>query len=364
MVNGPGNSTVDAKPKTTIPTVRPLNVVTDREDVLALWGRNLPESTPGRYRWLYESERTLSWIARDEQGSAMGSVGLMKRTMSLFGNGCLAGQPIDLNVDRNIRLGGVALRLQRSVTDEIEQGRLGLIYGLPNPQSTPVLRRVGYEIVGPVQRWAKPLQSYEYIQNRLPGGEKLGKAASRGVDAALWLRSSESRYFRRGRYRVEITDCYDERFDQLGKKATERFSIVGERTADYLNWRFRDAPDTVFRALCISDRNDRLLAYLVYTVRDGIAYAADFLYLDDAHFSAVFAEFINLMRVQQAKAVVTIFTGSQSIVRRLKRFGFRHRPSEWKIMVYTDAVRLGVPRFKLFDVNNWFLTRADIDTEF
>ncbi len=363
MVDVPGNSTVSEKRKSTIPTVRALNVTEDREDVLGLWQRNLPESTPQRYEWLYETGRARSWIARDAQENPLGAVGLMSRNMNLFGTEYSTGQPIDLNVDRTNRLGGLALRLQRSVTDEVDHGRMGLIYGLPNPQSEPVLRRVGYEIVGSVQRWAKPLKSQEYVEDRLPRGA-MGRAASLGLDAALWLRSSESRYRRRREYRVEITDCFDERFNRLSQEASEQLPMMGERTADYLNWRFRDAPDTVFRTICLSDRSDRLLAYLVYTCRDGVAYAADFLYLDESHCNAVFAEFINLMRVQQAKAIVTIFTGAQSMVRRLTRFGFRRRPSAWKIMVYADAVRLGIPRFKLLDVNQWFLTRADIDTEF
>ena len=74
-------------------------------------------------------------------------------------------------------------------------------------------------------------------------------------------------------------------------------------------------------------------------------------------------EFINLMRVQRAKAIVTIFTGAAPVGRWLARFGFRRRPSSWKIMIHSDSVRLGIPRYKLLDVGNWFFTRADIDTE-
>jgi len=363
-MNPSSHPTVSEEVKTaTAPTVEPAELSADREAILALWQRNLPEGTAARYDWLYANGRARSWIARDKEHGAIGAVGLMARDVDLFGEKHLVGQPIDLNVDRRNRLGGLALRLQRSVTAEVDQGRLSLIYGMPNPQSEPVLRRVGYEVIGPVQRWARPLRSHDYLHERLPGGA-LGKAASLALDAALWLRSPESRYRRGRKYRVEVTDCFDARFDRLWRRAAGQYRIIGRRSADYLTWRFHDAPGVVYRALCLGDRNDHLLAYLVYTCREGVAYVADFLHTDECHADAVLSEFVNLMRVQRAKAIVTIFTGAQSVVRRLRRFGFRRRPSSWKIMIHADAIRLGIPRYKLLDMGNWFLTRADIDTEF
>ena len=360
-----GNPTVEQKPKqTSKPTIRPSDVAADRDAVMTLFGRNLPESTTERYDWLYVGGKTRNWVACDEDRQLVGSIGLMPRTMNLFGEEHPCGQPVDLNVDRRYRLGWLALQLQRTIATEVNEGRLSLAYGLPNAQSEAVARRAGYDVVGPVTRWAKPLKTHDYLCERLPDRVPTS-AASKALDAALWLRSPESRYRRRRNYRVEVTDTFDERFDLLWHGAAQQFSIIGRRTADYLNWRFCDAPNTVFRTLCLSDRrNDRLLAYLVYTVRDEVAYVADFLHADDSLGDAVMAEFVKMMRVQGAKAIITIFTGAGSVARRLKRFGFSRRPSSWKIMIHSDAVRLGIPGYKLRDVNNWFLTRADVDTEF
>jgi len=345
------------------PTIHPSDVAADRQSVLALWGRNLPESTADRYDWLYASGRARNWVARDAENNVVASIGLLARDMRLFGEEHPCGQPIDLNVDRRYRLGWLALRLQGTIAEQVNQGHLSLAYGLPNAQSEAVARRAGYDVVGPMTRWARPLRSYDYLHDRLPG-HAVGRGVATAIDTALRLRSPESRYHRRRAWRVEVTDVFDERFDRLWHRAARQFPIIGRRTADYLNWRFRDAPLAVYRTLCLSDRSDHLLAYLVYTCHDGVAYVADFLHADDSLGDAVLAEFIRMMRVQKAKAVVTIFTGAGSVARRLRRFGFRRRPSSWKIMLHIDAVRLGIPRYKLSDVNNWFLTRADVDTEF
>jgi len=346
------------------PTILPADAQADREAVLALWHRNLPEGTGDRYDWLYASGRARQWVARDAQQSsqAVASIGLLARDMRLFGEEHHCGQPIDLNVDRRYRLGWLALRLQGTIAERVNEGELSLAYGLPNEQSEAVARRAGYSVVGPVQRWARPLRSHDYLHHRLSGA--LGKAASTSLDTALWLRSPESRYRRSRDHRVEVTDVFDDRFDRLWQKASRQFPIIGVRSSDYLSWRFGQAPHTVYRALTLADRDDQLLAYLVYTCHDDVAYVADFLHADDSLGDAVLAEFVRMMRVQKAKAIITIFTGASSVIRRLRRFGFRRRPSSWKIMIHTDALRLGIPSYKFLDVTNWFFTRADVDTEF
>jgi hypothetical protein len=328
----------------------------DRANILALWRRNLPEASVARFDWLYETGRASKWLVRDELGEAVGSIGLMGRTMQVFDRTLSAGQPIDLNVDRRYRLGGAAMQLQRTVTAEVEQGRLGLIYGFPNAQSEPVLRRVGYQRFAQVGRWAKPLSSDEVIERWLHP-RPLRKVAATIVDAALRLTSPDTFYRRPKSLRVEVTDYYDARFDQLWEAGRERFAIVGERTADYLRWRFGQCSDTCYRTLCVSDAEDRLLAYLVYSQRDDIGYIADFFFAEWEHFDVVLDEFVRLMRQERAKAIVTIYTGAAEVAGRLLRFGFHRRPSSWTAMVHTADSRL-------LDEENWFLTRADIDTDF
>lgn len=337
-------------------TITQPNLTVERARILALWRRNLPEAAVARFDWLYGTGRAASWAVQGETGEPIGSIGLMDRTMKVFDDDRPAGQPIDLNVDQRYRLGGVAMQLQRTVTAEVDQGRLGLIYGFPNAQSEPVLRRVGYRSFAQVGRWVKPLTSEEVLQkwiHRRP----VRRVAATIVDAALRLASPDTFYRRPKNLRVEVTDYYDARFDQLWETGRERFAIVGERTSDYLQWRFGQCSDTCYRTLCVSDAEDRLLAYLVYSQRDDIGYIADFFFAEWEHFDVVLDEFIRLMRQDRAKAIVTVYTGAAQVADRLLRFGFHRRPSTWTAMVHAADQRL-------MDEENWFLTRADIDTDF
>ena len=288
-------------------TVTRPDLKSDRESILQLWQRNLPEAATERFDWLYETGRAKSWLVEGDENRPMGSIGLMGRTMKVFDQTRPAGQPIDLNVDKRYRIGGAAMRLQRTVTAEVEEGRLGLIYGFPNAQSEPVLRRVGYRTFANVGRWAKPLSSEEFLQKWLRR-RVVRKATATAVDAALRLGSPDM-FYRRGRgFRVEVTDHFDARFDRLWETAREHFPIVGERTADYLNWRFGLCPDTRYRTLCLADAEDRLLAYLVYSRREETAYVADFFFAELKHFDMLLSEFARMMRQQRARAIVTIYT--------------------------------------------------------
>jgi hypothetical protein len=101
----------------------------------------------------------------------------------------------------------------------------------------------------------------------------------------------------------------------------------------------------------------------VYSIDRGVAHVADFFFADLASFDWLFAEFSRLMRRQRALAIVVTYVGPGQLAQRLKRFGFWKRPSDWKVMLYADRNRLGNRYDLLLDPENWYLTRADTDTD-
>ncbi|MBN1908302.1 MAG: GNAT family N-acetyltransferase [Pirellulales bacterium] len=335
----------------------------DREAIQSLWKRNLPEAVPGRYAWLYEAGPAASWVARDDQDQPTGSIGLMSRTLDVFGESRPAGQPIDLNVDRRWRIGGVALSLQRALIEQMEHGAIDLIYGFPNAQSEPVLRRIGYRAIGEVGRWVKPLAGEAVLPDWVRPSP-LRKVISLGCNVALRLFGEEPRRRHADGWRVEVTDRFDARFDRLWEAARAQFSIIGHRDAEYLNWRFVHAPRTCHRVFYLTDAQNELLAYLVYSCRDGNAYVSDFLFRDRPHFETLMAEFTRMMRRERVWAIVTIYSGDPRVARTLARCGFHLRNSAWKILVLADHTRLGAQADAAYNPHRWFLTRADIDTEF
>ncbi len=341
-----------------------------RDEILALWKRNLPTATRERYDWLYANGPAQAWTVRDLNGAAIGSMGVMGRTMKVFGDIRPVGQPIDLNVDKLHRLGGPALQLQRRLAAAVDAGEIALAYGLPNAQAEPVLRRMGYRVLGTMGRWTKPLRSENLLAERLKH-RGLRKMIAMAVDAGLCLSSADIWIRRPKNIRAEIVDHFDERFDRLWETASRKYAIIGERTAEYLQWRFAKCPDVRYRTLCLCDEKDRLSAYLTYSQAEGRAYVGDVLFLENGDLEILLAEFMTMLRRMHKRAVTMIYYGHPFVAKTLRRFGFLPRESQWKVMVYANkddssAVAgandpdAGLPR--VMNGESWYITRADIDT--
>jgi hypothetical protein len=337
--------------------------VDDRETVLGLWERNLPTATKARYGWLYRDGPASDWLLRDEEEVAIGSVGLMERRFHVHNRPVTAGQAVDMNVDQAHRSVGPALQLQRMAIEASKARELPFVYGLCDRRSQLVLRRTGYRLLGEVGRWAKPLTSEPFLPGWLRS-KWLRRPASMAADIAMRLGSAEHWQRRPRGARVEVVDRYDERFDRLWIRAAEHLPILGERSSEYLNWRFADDPDVRYRALTFIDADDELRGYLIYDLKGSTVHVADFLCDESAHLSHLLPELFVIARRWGMESVVVESLIPDSIANLLKRFGFWRRPSNWPFLVYAPKAEAEEWQAAgLFDLGNWYLTRADVDTD-
>lgn len=340
-------------------TIVPADFAADRGTVLGLWEQNFPEASPVRYDWLYHGHRAAAWLLHAEDG-AVGATGMMERTIRARGQLLRAAQSIDLNVNARHRTVSPAMSLQRAAGASLREGRHDLFYGCPNPQSEVILRRLGYRLLGNLHRWGKPLRIGPVLRAKVR--RLLPRAAARLASPWLWIASREN-FVRRPRgLHFEQTARFDSRFDRLWHSTGERLSFAGERTADYLAWRFGECPKPGHIAFCAC-RGDDLLAYLIYQVRDGFAYVSDFLFLDIADFDAILAEFLREARGQRLEAVVTAHLGADAVAQALRRYGFRCRPGVRNVYLCLDPKQPLAASVDLFDPARWHFTQADVDTE-
>jgi len=373
-------------------TIVPADAESAREAILELWRRNFPDAPAERYVWMYEMGPATSFLLCSGQERAVGSAGLMRREFRAFGKILRAGQAIDLNVDRQHRTVGPARSLQRTVLGAVARGELDLAYGFPNRQSEAVVRHAGYQTLGDLDRWVKPL-SCRAAFDRWAWPQPLSRGLATVLDPILHAGSSVANGVRRLSHKVaqppsavpnppaqpraavpqlalQEVDTFDARFDRLWEAAARQWPILGERTSDYLAWRFSRCPDWRYRAMCLSDSKGEFLGYVIYGRRGDIAYAADFLVADLRHLEPLLAEFLRLVRRQRAHMVVVLYFGRAEIGQALTRLGFWKRPSGRKVMlcvgekVQTDTIPSARTELApLADPTNWHLTGADIDTD-
>jgi len=358
--------------------VLPADPERDAETIRRLWHRNLPEVSPQRYDWLYRSGTAEAWLLRGPDGEVVGSTGLMRRRLKLFGDLRPAGQAVDLNVDRAHRFATPALLLQRAVTAAAHDGRAEAIYGFANTNSAALLRRAGYRPLGELQRWVKPLRMGPSLRARYGKGPLWNLGADLALRLLGWA-SPETYRYRRGPGRFEAIEQFDERFDALWAAASPRFPIVGERTADYLRWRFTRSPDGPYEVLGLCDARQSLRAYLVYRHHGSYVYLSDFFGVEPPACCTLLAELIRRARREGTEAVATFWLGPARVAQTLQRFGFRRRSSGLTTLLAasgktsevlktsevsrTASERPGVDPARRFDPESWYLTAADLDVD-
>jgi hypothetical protein len=262
-----------------------------RDDVLRLWQANMSDQKirsvlDERYQWLYERNPAgpaITVLAFDDgTGAAIGCGSAYPRLMRIGDDVVQTAIAADFAVDRRHRLGGAALTIQRALL-EAHKDRFAFLFCFPNKAAAPVFRKIGYEPVGTVKGWVKPLRSGYKLADYVKSGP-LARALAPPLDAGLAI-ADAVRALRRGTCRGEPLDSFDERFDQLWERHQQRHEVVGDRGSAYLTWRYRAFTTLEYRTFGLFKGNE-LLGWVVYFTRDGKVFVADAFVSDTAQLMA------------------------------------------------------------------------------
>ena len=292
-----------------------------------------------RFEWLYqtsESSRTQTWLAVEDQHEDVVGYGSVVRSDRYFrGHVIPAGLPAVFVVDRAHRLAAAALAIQRALLAGGSESGFEVMAAKPNDKSRPIVARVGYQLLGELVDWVKFI----------------------GGDGDLPERSGTTEYA------DEIVTVADARFDDLWHRAKDRFPMVAEQTAGFLNWRYSGFKEN-YRFYCLLRKADRqLLGYVVfYTMSNGAAISQLFCeqpsgpILDD-----LLLGFCARMRAEGNFWVSVYYFGSSSFKDQIEHFGFVRRSHRRNFMAYLNPAMNPEWRTALLDENNWFFFGGEMD---
>jgi len=336
----------------------------DRDDIVALWSRNFPGVTKERYHWIYEnnpSGSALCWLAKCvENSSIIGATALFPRRFLVNGRYIMAGIGGDLSVDKEHRGLGLALALQKTkISEWCNENKFNIVYGFPNKSSEFVDKKAGHSTVGDVIRMTKPLSSY-YRLKKYINIPIVIKIVSKLIDFGLRFMSKEKYYKGKNECYYEILSSFDKRFDALWGKVSTQFSIVGERSSDYLNWRYACAPHKAYSVFTlIKNENKDIIGYIVFRKDENKVNIDDFLCHDmEQAFDSLVSCFINYQRDDGKDSISVIFAGTRIFINKLKEFGFSIRDNDSKLVVHSSDAEL--LRY-LLNIENWYLFFGDGD---
>jgi hypothetical protein len=175
-----------------------------------------------------------------------------------------------------------------------------------------------------------------------------------------WLtaRSAGETAGRRPSSRQEIASTADPRFDQLWETARIQDSIVSEKTAAYLNWRYSGFREN-YRYYCLLHQDDdRLLGYVVFhrmgegaVIADLLCADADGPILDD-----LLSGVSEMLRHEGCSWLSLAYLGHPSFEDRLRSLGFglKNATKDRPLLAYTDTSLSAETVERLLEGHNWF----------
>ncbi len=338
----------------------------DKEDFLEFWKNNFPRWPQSKYEWFYENNfygQVPFWLARDrdDNNRVIGTTVLFPKRILIDGKPEMIGIGGDFGVEKEHRGKGSAGMITDASFNYIDDAGLAYIYATPNIASEKVATRQGYKIVGRSVRMVKVLKSVDYL-NRFIKIRPISGLFSKPVDWFLKLTSKDRSYQRAEDHDFEVLDDFDDRFDGLWQKARANYRIVGERTSDYLHWRFTLCPFKTFKIYALTEKSSgEILGFMVCRTEDKNLIIADIfvLNMEDA-LDALLAEFVRYCRGLDIDTVTLLYFGSRKIVDKFRSYGFSQRSDNRSIIVYIDEKS---PYHDCaLDGNCWHFLEGDNDT--
>jgi hypothetical protein len=319
-------------------TIVSADLARDRDRILDVWERNVKGNRSyhaDRFDWYYHKNPYgpgRCWLlVTQPEGRAVGTAGLGLRRIRLGNATALAGVAVDLAVDPDHRSLQPALLLQKAVLGALKEDEdLDFIYGLPNDRAVGIFRRIGYHEIGRMERHAKVLRIEPYLEKvPLPVPVQSARLLAAPMDWAMRAVSAETWKLSRGLEVVELS-TFDERFDDLWKRASAGSVVGGVRSTEFLRWRYNDCPVLKYVTLgLVRESDNRLLGYAVYYEEDGHVVCADLL-ADDAGqtLDLLLAGLIRHARQLGAASISMSCDVPEHEEEKLRRFGFVARQAE------------------------------------
>lgn len=307
-------------------TIFPLADEKDKEEFLSFWNEFHEEDFNEEYEWIGDNpagQAVASLLKEDETKNCVGCSVVYPRRFSVNGVNLRAGVARDFFVHEKHRVLGPALKLIKRLISIVQENEIDFIYALPNKNAETVMRKAGFEYLGPYMRMVKIIRTSAQLERaHLP--KYLNKLLSPLLDGFLRLLAFETWHRFKGRFRCEEVSCPDERFDRLWMKSRARFAVLGERTSEFLEWKYLGTPNAEHKIFAIfnSDKTE-LKGYMIYCMDGNSIDVRDFILPEDQKAIRVLVtHFLRHVRKASPNSVVIQFLENREIAGLFKSFGF------------------------------------------
>jgi GNAT superfamily N-acetyltransferase len=304
--------------------VEEADLARDGDAAVGVWRASLRDGAgrAAKLEWFYRAapEGAHLQVLRPGTGhEVLGTAGVGWRRMRAGARTLRGGLLADMAVLPGHRTLGPAMQLQRAASDRaLAEG--DLVYGFPNANAVPVVKRLGYVHLGDMVLYVRALRHAPYLERRLP--RPLATLLGRAIDTAFALRD-RLRNLHRGALHAQWSEGP---LDLVHPRWPRPGMLEGVRDRAALEWRFAHNPLAAFRFLYLRRAPDaQPMAWFVCR-RDGdVLHIADFGFAPGAPVAHCVATLAREATARGGRSLVVECCLPDEERSALLRAGFRER---------------------------------------
>lgn len=333
----------------------------DREHVIKLMGGIYSGDMHERYTWLYENNphgKALSWVAVErESGEPVGCTSIFPRRVMVNGRERIGGIGGDCVIEPRVRRQGLATALHAISFTHMRERGVDFMYGPPTPNNLGALVKAGSHLVTNYKRWVRPLTprgAYRAAFSRVP---TKGQAQLASIPIMVLDRLTKSGA---SGFTVEQVYEFGSDFNAMFERAATTHKVACVRDAEYLDWRYLEAPGRRQTPLAVRHRGE-LVGFLAIERAGEFAAIADLFSAPDAKpVDAILQLAIEYSSSANCSVLEFSTTQESALSRRLLRHGFIGREERgFQVAVENDDPQIAA----LISAQAWHFTEADQDMD-
>ena len=339
------------------------DIENQQRQIESLWERNFEKIPEGRYQWIYKNNpagaATSFLLHHDRTNAVVGAISLFPRVFYLDGKAIPAAICGDFVVDREHRLLGPALKLLKAAIQQTEKSDFQLLVGFPNKKSEPLMKKVGFEVLGEICEMTQVLQTFRYIK-RYTGSSLVSRIASVPLDFLIRLWPLNFPFFKLQNNDIVVSNKMVHGFDRLWDNLPRSFSFIGKRDANYLEWRFLNSPYGRYHVFTISQGNEKKLSgYMIFGKNQKRIQVFDIGFKDEQSLTILLSSFSKCHRYQGIESISLNIAGPKKLIKTFKKSIYSVRSAVNKFLVYPSSENKEITR--RIKNGNWYITASDND---
>lgn len=302
----------------------------DRKAMVNLAQRYLDKSCDERrFRWLYRQNpfgEARAWLAIEADSDEPVGLAAVFPREAYIGDRRARGYVLgDFCVSEKYRTLGPALKLQRACLEWADTSRVEFCVDFPSAAMLAIYRHLQVPVLGSMVRMARILRT---SNQEIPFFSSRWFAYALGSlrEAAVGMTLTKSKTTQQVRFAL-LEGPFTEDYTDLAERIGSSQGSCTVRSAEYLNWRFRDHPQKKYETVTVGCEG-KLEGYCTFTLSGTQATIVDlFGTTDEPTMIALIRTTFKLLRNRRVATVSAPLMADDLRINMLRRTGFMPRES-------------------------------------